>query len=99
MSHVTDVIITCSVMDEDKTWSLNAMLETRDDLAESGAWLNRVDDKAAGSKAMQAAVLIGAFGYLDIDKFVEAVRAHPWYCPEDVQIFMKDEHEDKFTER
>lgn len=97
MSHVCDVLILASVMDEDsgaigavEAW----LVEHR--YAEVANALRRVDGNAGGFKAMQATVWAGAYNYLDIPAFLAAVWAAPWDSSEYVQVALKDEHDERW---
>ena len=100
MSHVTDVILTMSLLEEvgrdDKCPAvelLNAWLSER-----NKGELKRVDDFAGGRKAIQAAVFMGAFNYLDIPEFVAAVASAPWEDRDSLALFVKDEHDERFAD-
>lgn len=45
-----------------------------------------------GSKAY-----IGAFNYFDVDLFLEHVRKIEFRCPEDVQLMVKEQEENRFS--
>jgi hypothetical protein len=63
---------------------------------ENKGQLKRLDGDAGGRKAMQAAVFMGAFNYLDIPAFVNVVASVPWEYEEGVALFIKDENDDAF---
>ena len=100
MSHVTDVILTMSLLeeagDDDRCPAvdvLNIWLSER-----NKGELKRVDDFAGGGKAIQAAVFMGAFNSLEIPEFVAAVGAAPWEDRGRLALFVKDEHDERFTD-
>src|SRR5688572_1742003 len=98
MSRVTDVILTCSVMEElDETERFPAV----DHL---NAWMVqhyrstfvRVDPYAGGTKVMQATVFLCAVNYLFEPEFVRAVQAAPWELAEGVRVFVNREESEGF---
>ena len=100
MSRVTDVILTTSLLEEPgdtgtypAVEELNVWLRARR-LGE----LKEVSKAAAGTKVMQALVFMGAFNYLDLAEFVEAVKATPWRDSEGIAVFVKQEEEWRFTD-
>jgi hypothetical protein len=101
MSDVTDVILTLSLIEESgEDCSLPAVERVNECLVlKNHGKLERVEGHAGGRKAFQAVVLLGAFNYLDIDDLVNAIAAQRWEAPEDVQLFIKREHDDTFTLR
>lgn len=102
MSHVTDVILTVSLLEQNDVYpadvypaveALNTWLSERDK-----GELKRVDSFAGGRKAVQAAVFMGAFNFLDIPEFVAAVAAAPWGYRDGLALFVKNEYADRFTD-
>ena len=103
MSWVADVVLTFSlaeIFDEDEIHlenvaaldTINAWLEGR-----HGAQLLEISDKAGGNQPMQSSVYGGAFNMLKIEEFVQLVKSQPWVEPENVQLLIKDEQEERFT--
>jgi hypothetical protein len=93
MSHVTDVIFACDLREEKTSVDL-----INDWLVEHEiGMLASVDDHAGGKKAMQSWVFLGAFNYLPIEEFASYVRSLTWCHPENVQIWIKDEHDERFA--
>lgn len=101
MSHVADVIITLSVTEEtDEGAPIPGIQEINRYLSSKGKGeLEKVDGYAGGRKALQAEVWMGAFNYLEIPEFVATVAAQHWQDRDAVQVFIKDEHEDVFSQR
>ena len=100
MSYVADVILTMSLLEEtgrdDRCMAVEAINVW---LEEQGKGeLKQVDDFAGGRKSIQAMVFMGAFNYLCIPEFVAAVGAAPWQDEERVQLFIKNEEENIFTD-
>jgi hypothetical protein len=40
--------------------------------------------------------LVGAFNHLDLDGFVKFVRSLPWSEPENVQIIVREQHDERY---
>lgn len=102
MSHICDIMLTLHCGERDgypKSQKcldqLNAYL-----VKDFGQPLKRVDDyrdSDTPGKAMQCEVYIGAHNGLDLENFVEFFRTLHWvFAPECVQLFLKDEHDDRF---
>lgn len=98
MSHVTGVILTISLLEEGEydgdfpaIDAVNAWLGLR-----AHGEIKRVDFFSGGKKAMQAAVFMGAFNYLNIKEFLSAVADAPWVNRDGLAIFVKDEHDERF---
>jgi hypothetical protein len=100
MSHVTDVILTISLAEVDWKDDRCHVVETINAwLSESDyGELKRVDDFTGGRKAIQAAIFMGAFNYLNILEFVAKVDAAPWEYREGLALFVKDEHDARFSD-
>jgi len=86
VSHVTDFIITTALLDED----IDFPPEWR---------IKDVSDNNGGDKAFQACVYLLALDYTVIEETVQTIFGLPWEMPEGVQVFVKDEHDERFTER
>lgn len=52
-----------------------------------------------GSKMLECEVYIAAFNYMDVEGWIAHLRSLPWRYPEDVQLFLKEQDDDVFTER
>lgn len=50
-----------------------------------------------GHKALEVDLFLGAFNHLPLDKFLEAVFSQNWEYPANVQVFVKEQEDDKFT--
>lgn len=98
MSVVTNVILTCSVDEEEAIQSLAAKLQAFSwgkgrplrDVTES--------DWIAGEKAVEASILIGAFNFFDQREFMTAVRTSPFKHPNQVQVFLRYQGDAEFQE-
>lgn len=104
MSHVTDIILMCSLAEEtaDGPGTTDGPTPAIEKL---NAWLKesgrpplvRLDSAAGGNKAFQGIFAAAAFNDLDIPEFRSAVASVEWESPDSVQIAIKDEHEETFS--
>ena len=96
VSHVTNYILTCGGAEEPAIEALNALLEHL-----SGQKFVRVDDRAGGSKHMEATVLLLAANHMTPDAVIEALdkTTSQFDYLDGVRLFVLDEHEDFFRER
>lgn len=54
---------------------------------------------AGGSKVLEHPTFIGAFNYLGPEDFVAHVKKVHWEYPENVQLFLCAQDEERYTER
>ena len=59
--------------------------------------LIHLDQYINTGKAMNACVYGGAYNSLKFDEFIEVVTKQPWKEPQNVQLLIKDEPDDRFT--
>ncbi|MBW4690514.1 MAG: hypothetical protein KME27_01970 [Lyngbya sp. HA4199-MV5] len=59
--------------------------------------LNRLDEYVDTGKPMQSRVYGGAYNFLKISEFIEVVKAQPWQEPQNVQLLIQNEPDDRFT--
>ncbi|UBF29352.1 hypothetical protein K9N68_16855 [Kovacikia minuta CCNUW1] len=59
--------------------------------------LNRLDEYVNTGKSMQACVYGGAYNFLKVNEFIELVKSQPWREPQNVQILIQDEEDERFT--
>ena len=99
MSRVTDVVITCCLMEGIGSgniaveWLNEWIAEHHSGLTEA---LKRVDGHAGGNKHMQCYVYATAVNYLNVSEFVEAFAAAPWDSPKSATLLLRDEQWDSF---
>lgn len=86
MSHVTNIILK-TAYDED-----------RDLIAEKFPMLSLTSEQAGGDKHMECDVFMGAKNYLDLDELVGTFRKAPWDDPENVQLLIQRQNENRFEE-
>jgi len=82
-----NVLSSCEPIDQINQWLGDRELGT---LAELSTHM------ATGGKASQCYVFGGAFNYLKADEFRDYVFSRSWVAPESVQLFIKDEQDDRF---
>ena len=61
--------------------------------------LNQVDGFAGGTRAFEAEIWAGAYNYLDIQEFTQAVLNVKWLYPDDVQPLIEEQADDVFSLR
>lgn len=103
MSVVTNVVllIPCTESHDDDTEYgyhipglayINEWLST----VEKGS-LRPVDQYGSNGKEMECHIALGAFNCLDVDGLISAFRAAPWERPEDVQLLVMRQDDDRFS--
>lgn len=102
MSSVTDIILTCSVL-EDEGGTTDAPYPAIESVnkylrdANKGV-LVHLNGHEGGHRAWQVEVFGGAFNYLDHEDFVRALKSAPWQEPEAVTLLVQGEHDDTMRE-
>jgi hypothetical protein len=56
------------------------------------------DYQLGGEKNLEANLFVAAFNYMPLPKLVDAVRSANWNAPDLVQLFIKDDDDDRFHE-
>jgi hypothetical protein len=100
MSHVTDIILSTMLGDGENREEKHPNVDQLNKyLSENyGGWyLVKVDEKAGGGKSMQCDLFIAAINHLNIPEFLDVFYKIEWEGPEYVQLFLKDEHDERFT--
>jgi hypothetical protein len=49
-----------------------------------------------GSKMLEANLYVGAFNHLDLCRFITHLRSIKWEMPEQVQLFVKEQEDERF---
>ena len=97
MSVVTNVILTCSLLDEDEDDdSVPALASVQEFLGKNA--FKDISSAAGGYKCLEHKVFVTAANVLDTEGLVEAVRHAPWRDRESVQLFVKEQDDEKFSE-
>jgi hypothetical protein len=96
MSRVTNIVL--SVYGGD----VNLMDQVNSFIGDGKGFVS-VDDEAlpkgwyGGTKYLEADLYIGAFNYLDLPAFLEHLRSLPWSEPRSVQLFLRDQDDERFS--
>lgn len=97
MSTVTDVIVTCSLSDEDRFGFVNRwFMDTRDNDCACG---RLQEAQYEGHRALQCKIWVGAFKNFNDEGFMKHLSGVPWREPAAVQVFMQFEHSEHGFER
>lgn len=100
MSHVTDIIITCSIMEDNDQEDVFPAIDFINNYLESRnrGKLNNLGGNEGGTKCWQTNVFGAAFNNLDLEEFAAALKSAPWHEPENVTILIQDEHDEAMRE-
>ena len=93
MSYVSNVVL-LTFIDDPGIKDLQLWLSENEMPA-----LNQVDGFAGGKRAFEAEIWVGAYNYLDIQEFTQAVLDAKWLYPDAVQLLIKQEADDVFSLR
>lgn len=97
MSYVTNTILTFSILEGDS--------DHRDVLERVNAYFLKAvtgfiipssDAWYGGTKVLERPTFFAAFNYLNLEKFVEHLRALDWKEPEEVQLIVCEEHDNEY---
>lgn len=99
MTCVTNVIVTTAI--QDGAWEKSdhgSMYVLNDYLYKhyQSTTLHDVYMQAGGRKPLSCDVFVAAVDYLDIDAFIELFHTVPWEKPQEVQLMIRTEGEDRF---
>ena len=98
MSQVTNAILTANVgrQPDDELASVNEFLRAN---RIGGGEFKDVTDHAGGYKRVECRVCVAAFNHAETKQIVRAVEQAPWREREAVQLFVKEQEEERFTLR
>lgn len=103
MSHITNVILTFSIMEDfhdtfdDGEAIYDLMNSINTWLSENGhRSFGHSAGRVSGDRYLETPLYIAAFNYLRIDAFMAMLSSLPWKEPENVQLFIEDQDDDKF---
>ncbi len=107
MSWVSGVILIVELGEYYDDETDKPICEVPDDLPavkEINQWLDeRLNEKLTclsslmkSGKVMPAEVFAGAFNYLNVNAFDDFVRSRKWKRPENIQLLIKDQEEERF---
>jgi len=100
MSLVTNVVLSFSIGEEQKNEDTFILVGAINDwlVSQHGQRFGVDADRVAGgSKHLETPLYIAAFNYLFIEDFLRFVFSLPWEEPENVQVFIQGQDEDRFT--
>lgn len=103
MSRVTNVILAHGDLGnpEARTEQINKFFANED--GSPGGGFVHVEDKGlpngwyGGTKFLECELLLGAFNYLNLDKLIAHLRTIQWTFPDNVQLIVKGQDDDRFT--
>lgn len=49
-----------------------------------------------GTKYMECCIFMGAYNYLNLNEFIDHLKSIEWEDPEDVQLIVRNQNEDRF---
>lgn len=100
MSVVTNLILHMGILEDE-----NDMAQKVNQYFKNKEWLGAppvpIDSENrngwyGGTKFLECNLFIGAYNHLDLDDFIKHLRALKWTSPEDLQIIVKEQNDDKF---
>ena len=104
MSVVTNVILTFAILeDEDRenhytiVDKINEWMEKEYGQTFNGNLWEVGNEAVGGAKNIETPLYIAAFNYLDTEGFVEHLKGLPWLEPENVQMFIQEQDDERFT--
>jgi len=102
MSNVTNVILSFSIIEEEYELQDFQHYKIMDKInqwlydSKYGQFSKELTEYAGGNKVTETPIYIAAFNHFNIDAFVEFIKTLNWEEPEDVQIFIQTQDEDRF---
>jgi hypothetical protein len=97
MSYVSNVILSFSIM-EDEVKRIKDVNDKLTKQEQRGFVFPDGQDWHGGSKALERPTFLAAFNYLDLERFIWDLATCNWDVPEEVQVFICDQHEDLYRE-
>ena len=99
MSEVTNLILTCSLGEKEEVVLSQINKFEVDDRSFKIVSIN--DKKLpkgwyGGTKYMECNIFMGAYNYLNLNKFIRHLKSIEWEDSEDVQLIIREQHEDHF---
>lgn len=94
MSHVSSMILTCNLIEEDDDGGLAALQAWCQQRQRRPVRFGRLDDRPGhNGKAMQVLILCAAVNYFDEDELLTAFPTFPWLFPETAVLVIHTEHD------
>ncbi len=97
MSKVANVIIKFAVRDFYGLEAVNSFFDQDENGFVSVGSEELPRGWYGGDKMLEVNIGIGAFNYFDVDGFKRHLEKIEWQRPEQVQLFIQDQHEDLFS--
>ena len=102
MSYVTNVMLSHCILENGGLYpdELTAPVERLNEAlgARAGSGFKRLDPHAGGVKVMESTVYGIAFNYFgQVEELAPFILKAGWKHPKDVQVFICDQDEDRFT--
>jgi len=98
MSWVTNILLSYNIVEKQigdhKSEHLNVKLINEE--YEAFGTFKEIGQYAGGKKHIETPLYAAAFNYFPIKEFMYFVFSLNWECPDDVQIFIEDQEEDRF---
>ncbi len=99
MSNVTNVILHISILEEEKEDEpIAPIVGLNRCLKKLHTSFEQVDQHAGGGKTFEATVFMAAFNHTPTTEIVRLVESRSWKHPEEVQLLIMEQEEDRFTE-
>lgn len=96
---VTNVILICSLEEDDALAQLNKLLLLSETYSHVIPFQWLTNKNTSGNRAVDCEICVAAFNYMGEDEFVEMINSIAWKYPEEFQLFLKRQEEYKFTEK
>ena len=97
MSWVINIILHIGIGDQDLLGKVNEYFDKKETLG----FVSLDDQKLpkgwyGGTKFLEACLAVGAFNHLDLQEFLQHLKAINWAEPQSVQLILKDQEDYKF---
>lgn len=101
MSDVTNIILSFSIVEKTiKSFGKEEYLN----VISVNTWLyarkyGNIGENAysGGNKEIETALFFAAFNHFNSQVFLQFLKSLPWIAPEEVQMMVKGQHDEKFT--
>lgn len=98
MSYVANTILVFSVIEDE----IERLSEVNSFFGESKGFVSCDDENLkigwyGGTKMLETNLCIGVFNYLDLDGLIQHIKNIKWESPQDVQIIIQNQNDDKFS--
>jgi hypothetical protein len=97
MSTVTNVILVAGVDELRAIAQVNEMIH-RTHSHEDRPFTDANNHPVAGARVLETSIFLGAFNGIGLPLLLNIVQSAEWESPEEVQLFVKEQEDLKFTE-